>query len=174
MTITIGDYVKFPWGKVVYKVKRVRGFHLDVVNTKNGLTLTNYSIEYFVKLDPEITKEQEKKVMENTLYQIKETEFFCHQIGTNQQGKFVVELKGTGEIKVVDKDQLIEVVPYTVCLMDKFTSKKEFFIVEPEKLKKGEILMGGSTFYVVTDVDTKVKIAKDLPKNLLRLVTEAI
>ena len=102
---------------------------------------------------------------EKTLYTFKKsdgTEAFGTHIGTNSQNKFLIEEKVTGEIHVLDKKDLEEVLPYTFSA--KMGNSETHYIGNPDALKVDDILLctSGSTpqIAVVTAVDTKNKSAK--------------
>jgi hypothetical protein len=62
-------------------------------------------------------KQKENTMDEKKLYQII-TDFggvkYCHKLAVNSAGKWVMEIKGTGEVITCDKDSVEEVMPYTV------------------------------------------------------------
>lgn len=60
-----------------------------------------------------------KTVSDKTLYEIKiddETTVFGHKLAVNSQGKWVMEIKGTGNVTAVDKETVSKVVPYTIAV----------------------------------------------------------
>lgn len=60
---------------------------------------------------------KENTMAEKKLYQIGD-DFggvkYGHKLATNSAGKWVMEIKGTGEVITCDKDNIEEVMPYTV------------------------------------------------------------
>jgi hypothetical protein len=65
-----------------------------------------------------LTKKQKENTMnEKKLYQIGD-DFggvkYGHKLAVNSAGKWVMEIKGTGEVITCDKDNVEEVMPYTV------------------------------------------------------------
>jgi hypothetical protein len=123
-------------------------------------TFTAYGQE--LKLYEEETNEM---ATEKTLYTFKKsdgTDAFGTHIGTNSQNKFLIEEKVTGEIHVLDKKDLEEVLPYTFSA--KMGNSETHYIGTPDALKVDDILLctSGSTpqIAVVTAVDTKNKSAK--------------
>ena len=108
---------------------------------------------------------ESESTMTNTLYTFKKsdgTDAFGTHIGTNSQNKFLIEEKVTGEIHVLDKKDLEEVLPYTFSA--KMGNSETHYIGTPDTLKVDDILLctSGSTpqIAVVTAVDTKNKSAK--------------
>lgn len=99
---------------------------------------------------------------------------FGTHIGTNSQNKFIIEQKGTGDIHILDKDQLEEVLPYTFSA--NISGSEQHYIGTPDVLKVGDILLctaGSSpTVAVVTAVDTKNKSARKFKG--AKIVTESI
>lgn len=109
--------------------------------------------------------ETDEMATEKTLYTFKKsdgTDAFGTHIGTNSQNKFLIEEKVTGEIHVLDKKDLEEVLPYTFSA--KMGNSETHYIGTPDALKVDDILLctSGSTpqIAVVTAVDTKNKSAK--------------
>ena len=108
---------------------------------------------------------ESESTMTNTLYTFKKsdgTDAFGTHIGTNSQNKFLIEEKVTGEIHVLDKNDLEEVLPYTFSA--KMGNSETHYIGTPDALKVDDILLctSGSTpqIAVVTAVDTRNKSAK--------------
>lgn len=91
---------------------------------------------------------------------------YGNHIGTNSQNKYLIEEKGTGEIHVVDKEKLEEVLPYTFSVRYNGTSKEYHFIGEPDTVNKKDILIQFPsesnqhfTLVEVVNVDTKCRSA---------------
>ncbi len=91
---------------------------------------------------------------------------YGHHIGTNSSNKLLIEEKGTGQIHVLDKTDLEEVLPFTfsVTYVDTVpASVPTEFIGEPDKFKKGELLIFKSRskmhFCTVKEIDTKSRTA---------------
>lgn len=60
-----------------------------------------------------------KTMADKTLYEIKiddKTTVFGHKLAVNSQGKWVIEMKGSGQVIAVDKDSVSKVVPYTIAI----------------------------------------------------------
>lgn len=120
------------------------------------------TVKYTKEFEIVSMNQEENESMENQLYQLKDQEVYGFVIATNSQGKSVFEVKGTGEVKAVDKDQLVEVMPYTVGV--KFLAKAEsqvyhFFGKEGELSEGDVIAMEGYSLAIVHKVDTKSKSA---------------
>lgn len=99
-----------------------------------------------------------------TLYQVKGTEIYGTKLATNSSGQFVLEMKGSGEVKAYPKEYLEEVLPFTVAVqfLDGTNNQKYHYLYDgPVKLRVGDLLFIESTtgFAKVTDVDTKSKKA---------------
>ena len=101
-----------------------------------------------------------------TLYQVKGTEIYGTKLATNSSGQFVLEMKGSGEVKAYPKEQLEEVLPFTVAVqfLHGTNNQKYHYLYDgPVKLRVGDLLFiestTGSCFAKVTDVDTKSKKA---------------
>lgn len=115
-----------------------------------------------------------------TLYSFKKEDGstgYGNHIGTNSSNQYLIEEKTTGQIHVLDKNQLEEVLPYTFSAL--INGKETHFIGTPGTLVKGDLLLYTGTgtaipqIAVVTNVDTKEKTARAKFKGR-KLVTEEI
>lgn len=114
----------------------------------------------------EIAKPEEENSKENTmsttLYQIVGTETYGTILATNSLGKYVFEVRGTGEVKTVEKNQLEEVIPYTVTIKFLGSDSKTYSFFSAD----GTVSVGDLIFLpmynqivMVTGVNTKSKLA---------------
>ena len=94
----------------------------------------------------------------------KTVDFFGHHIATNSEGKWVMEVKGTGgTIVVVDAKDVNRVMPYTVAV--RFTEQRGgmdayHYLTVKGAVKEGDLLIidtdsHGSSFARVTKVNTQ-------------------
>lgn len=155
----------------IYKIKRTTGKKYSSVDQNLYLT-TNYGRHYhesaFELTENIYSKEAKMANSTPTLYSFVEAGVtkYGHHIGTNSSNKFLIEEKGTGQIHVLDKTDLEEVLPFTfsVTYVDTVpASVPTEFIGEPDKFKKGELLIFKTRskmhFCTVKDVDTKSRSA---------------
>ena len=97
-------------------------------------------------------------------------------LATNSSGLYVIEEKQTGNIVTMSPDEVEEVIPWTFSAS--FDGLKEKHFTGPDTVKKGDVLLqidsrsSKSKFWVVTDVNTKNKIATKFVGR--RVVTEEI
>lgn len=132
----------------------------------------------FVHLDPQPEKEPE---MTQALYETKDGKFGT-KCGENSEGKWIIEIKGAGgEVKAYDKEDLTEVVPYTVELMRLNAERgvqpeKRHYRAEKDSVKTGDVLMQLTTsaLWRVVAVDTKCRTAQSSKNGFARLLTEAV
>jgi len=101
-------------------------------------------------------------------------------VGTNSQNKYLIEEKSTGEIHLLDKEQLEEVLPYTYSIRYNGTGSEYDFIGEPGTVAKGDILIQFTSsnssaiqLVQVTEVDTKSRKATKR-FNGLKVLTQPI
>lgn len=77
---------------------------------------------------------KENTMAEKKLYQIN-NDFggvkYGHKLAVNSAGKWVMEIKGTGEVITCDKDDVEEVMPYTVSVQ--FQTGKQIYNYLAEK-----------------------------------------
>jgi hypothetical protein len=93
--------------------------------------------------DWNVTK-KENTMTEKKLYQINipvSTVKYGHKLAVNSAGKWVMEIKGTGEVITCDKDNVEEVMPYTVSVQ--FQTGKQIYNYLAEK---GSVEL--NTFYI--------------------------
>jgi len=173
----VGDVIISKLGKYPLEVIRIDNWgEYDLRYLHNGKLhdVSKWTINSNYKL---YNPSESESTMTNTLYTFKKsdgTDAFGTHIGTNSQNKFLIEEKVTGEIHVLDKKDLEEVLPYTFSA--KMGNSETHYIGTPDTLKVDDILLctSGSTpqIAVVTAVDTKNKSAKKFKG--AKLATEAI
>jgi hypothetical protein len=79
-------------------------------------------------------QQKENTMTEKKLYQINipvSTVKYGHKLAVNSAGKWVMEIKGTGEVITCDKDDVEEVMPYTVSVQ--FQTDKQIYSYLAEK-----------------------------------------
>lgn len=175
MKFSVGDIVRIGKGKAEWRIVSTR-YGERTLKQVGGCGVRE---DYLCNLTLLRTKEQDdqmkkEKEMTSKLYQIKDTETFVVQIGVNQEGKAVVETKGTGEIKVVDKATLVEVVPYTISVRNIVDGIYKQFITKPGAVNLEDVLIIAGKLYTVEILNTKAGDARDLPANAQRLVSAPI
>lgn len=173
----VGDVIISKHGKYPLKVIRINSWEdyiLSYLHNDEPHLVHKLNIEANYEL---YNPSESESTMTNTLYTFKKsdgTDAFGTHIGTNSQNKFLIEEKVTGEIHVLDKKDLEEVLPYTFSA--KMGNSENHYIGTPDTLKVDDILLctSGSTpqIAVVTAVDTKNKSAKKFKG--AKLATEAI
>ena len=92
------------------------------------------------------------------LYQTKEeTPRFGTLLATNSAGKYVIEMKGTGEVLTFDKGDVEEVKPYTVRIKFQDSSNEYDYLSRKGDVEKGDMIIvdGNGHIAKVTAVDTK-------------------
>jgi hypothetical protein len=156
-------------GEVYYRENGTKPFRLLEIHDLGtyeakylNLTYPTTDIKtYLIKAEIE---EEENEMANNKLYQVKDQELYGVQIATNSEGKIVLEMKGTNEVKAYSKDQLEEVMPYTVGV--KFSANGQNYHFETDKgsVSVGDLIvrMDGAyegSFGEVVSVDTKSKQA---------------
>lgn len=92
------------------------------------------------------------------LFQTKEsTPRFGTLLATNSAGKYVIEMKGTGEVLTFDKGDVEEVKPYTVRIKFQDSSNEYDYLSRKGDVEKGDMIIvdGNGHIAKVTAVDTK-------------------
>jgi hypothetical protein len=100
------------------------------------------------------------------LFQTKEeTPRFGTMLATNSAGKYVLEMKGSGDVLTFEKSEVEEVKPYTVGVQFELNGIEYHYLSRKGDVEKGDVLFisGSSSFAFVTSVDTKSdKATKEL------------
>lgn len=126
--------------------------------------------------------EKKEKTEMAKLYEVTvgETVVFGTLLAQNSQGRLVLEIKGTNEVRDFDPKDVTEVVPYTVAIrvgVDVSGAKTvgaSHYKCKPGALAVGDVvLFSNGAFGRVTQIDTKKADGQSL-KNARKLVTEAI
>ena len=106
------------------------------------------------------------------LYQIEGTDVFCTYPATNSEGKSVVEIKGSGEVKAVEHSKLVEVVPYTIQVTS-HSGQKQHFAAKKDFWNVNDVFPFNGSLYVVNRVDSRGgEGLPEVPNRRLAMVTE--
>lgn len=122
--------------------------------------------------------QKENTMTEKKLYQINSlvsTVKYGHKLAVNSAGKWVMEIKGTGEVVTCDKNDVEEVMPYTVSVQFETGKTVYHYLAE-----KGNVEL--NAFYIfdspmgraiaqVIKLDTKSPVASVEFKPLAKLLT---
>ena len=155
-----------PWGGYGYRIK-ARYLHSQRV------------VDYENENAYVLIEEETKMTTTNTLYKITtaEGEVYGTHIGTDSSGRYIMEEKGTGAIRVVSAKDIEEVLPFTFSV--RMGGREQHFQGEAGKFTIGDILLysgGGADKFelaVVKKVDTKNKSASRAFEGV-RVVTEKL
>lgn len=144
-------------GKVgPFEVLEVRYINEDLVECVVKTLKEESIFEINLETAYEITVEKEEKTMDNTLYQIIGTESYGTVIGTNSEGKLVLEIKGTGEIVTKDKDALEKVLPYSVGVRLSGNKPLSYYTCKKGTVTAGDIIFFDNFEYgIVSQIDCK-------------------
>lgn len=149
---TAEDFVPFDWAEVKEKHQHLQ-FYADRILIKMG-----------------------RQPMAQKLYQTKEeTPRFGTMLTTNSKGQFVLEMKGKdGAIECFNKDEIEEVMPYTVQISNGEGTKH--MEITKDRVSLNDLLMDLSTLTIfrVVLLDTKSRGAIPCPTNLIKLLTEPL
>lgn len=105
-------------------------------------------------------KWQEPITMANQLFALKSDPSIMGFVrGTNSSGSRILEIRPSGELKIVEKDDLEEVRPYTIG-----TNDGQHYECKPGLVEINDVLVIHGDLTVVTALDTKSRSAKPMPK----------
>ena len=155
--VNVGDLIiRSPNGRKPIEVTKVQGAYLYGKYVDTGRTTYNY-YSYFQPYENNdqtiMSKEQLFTWTDN------DGQHYGTYLATNSSGKYVIEVKQTGQIVTMHPDYLEEVIPWTFSAKNGSTEKH--FAGPRYIINEGDVLLQTDTtkFWVVTDVDTKNKTA---------------
>lgn len=147
----------------------------DLTNPPEKINITwKYADQFYDNLE----KQKENKM--NELYEIKigtETAY-GYKLAMNSENKLVMEIKGNGNIVVVNPDDVKEIMPYTISVTSFSGDAARSYTIESGKVAVNDIVLhtpkGSKTvgLGIVTALDTKVKGAAQFTGS--KLVAEHI
>ena len=140
----------------------------SIASTRYG-TITNPCAETLMEVEGKnMSKLYEIIQGDQTLYGTK--------LAVNSAGKWVMEIKGTGEVISVDKVLVEEVMPYTIGVQFDTSKMTYHYLANKGKHEAGEFYILdaplGRAIVKVVAVDTKSQSATKQFEPLAKLVTE--
>lgn len=123
---------------------------------------------------------EEQPVTENLLYQTKVGDpiMFGTHIATDSKGRFVLEMKGSGNVLAFEEKEIEVVTPYTVELTPLFKDDGNSIHVlgQEGQVEKNDVLLelNSGRLWRVTLLDSKVRSPKSNKSKWLKIPTEAI
>lgn len=106
---------------------------------------------------------KEKPMSSNPLYKVKSEETYGFVVGKDSRGRLLLEIKGNGNIRAFDKEEIEEVLPYTITV--KYNGFTEHYLTEEGLYEKGDILLiqDDDDFVLarVVEVNTRQKQASE-------------
>jgi hypothetical protein len=94
--------------------------------------------------------------MKSKLYQTKsEPVEYGSYLATNSAGHYVLEMKGSGDVRAFDPSEIEEVVPHTVKVNHAASSTFAHVVLPEGKVEVGDVLMINGQFYTVSELNTK-------------------
>jgi len=102
------------------------------------------------------TKEETMK----KLYEITTslTTSYGHKLAVDSSGNWVMEIKGSGEVKSYPKELITEVVPYSISIKFNSTSQEYSYFAVKGDWAVGDVVLlsdGGNSLATVKSIDTK-------------------
>lgn len=131
------------------------------------------------------TQKECKTMAEKKLYQIRvindtnnETTVYGHKLATDSTGKWVMELKGTGEVRPFDKTLIEEVMPFTVAIQFQTNKQVYHYLANKDQVELNAFYIFdsaiGRSIAQVVALDTKSAAATVEFKPLAKLSTTGI
>lgn len=169
--LNVGDCFRYPSGTASYTVTSM-SFYTEKVDAVSSGGV-NYTIPSHQKV---VQIEKEENTMDKSLHQIKGREVYGFPLATNSQGKVVFEVKNTGQILTLERDEIEKVMPYTIGVRFVQGNQTTYpYFNSKRNLKVGDFVFidGTSGLARVVEVDTKCHRARKEIKGS-RLQTEEI
>ena len=117
----------------------------------------------------------------NKLYQIKISDAtikYGHKLAVDSTGKWVMEIKGTGEVRSYDKSLIEEVMPYTISVQFESNKQTYSYLANKDQVELNAFYIfdaaRGWTIVQVVKLDTKSPDATAEFKPLAKLTTEPV
>ena len=171
--VTVGDLITKVNGNKPIRLIEIHGKHIYGEYVDSGNTV----YEYYSHFKPYENKEETIMSKQQLFTWTDDNgQHYGILLATNSSGLYVIEEKQTGNIVTMSPDEVEEVIPWTFSAS--FDGLKEKHFTGPDTVKKGDVLLqidsrsSKSKFWVVTDVNTKNKIATKFVGR--RVVTEEI
>lgn len=111
-----------------------------------------------VLISAKLKSNEMEKPMTNKLFQTKsDVPEYGTFLAKNSQGNYVLEMKGSGEVKSFSPDEIEEVRPYTVKLSSSRGMSLYHVAVKKGSLEVGDLVVYNDQVCVVDELDTKVE-----------------
>jgi hypothetical protein len=160
MKLVVGDRVRLGFGTRPLIVESVYGN--DKVSARyehSGGMISYRHMSEFVKIDG--NNEQKGNTMKGKLFQTKEqAPRFGVGLAINSTGKYVLEMKGSGDLEAFDKRDIEVVMPFTFSVKFNGQGTEYAYLGKEGSVAVGDLLLKtdetkGITIAKVTAVDTK-------------------
>lgn len=179
----VDDIVKLRGGSAHQRVTRIeRGGRISTKYLDSSYSQINRrasDFELVSTTEPKKSKPKarpmEDQTMTQKLYKVKNSdpEVYGSFLTENSQGKVVLEIRGTCEVKSYDPEEIEEVVPYTAKI-EFANGQKHHYAVPAGRLQKDDIVVMGIHLGRVIDVDTKQRSHRKPEADLRKVGTVAI
>lgn len=163
MTFRIGDRVKLRNGKNTLIVEHIYGTTLSARYEKTG-QLISKRVNELMLADENTEQNEGYNTMKGKLFQIKEdTARFGIGLAINSAGKYVLEMKGTGDLEAFDKKDIDVVMPFTFSVKFSTGDQEYQYLGKEGTVEVGDLLLslnsqhknGGISIAQVVNVNTK-------------------
>jgi hypothetical protein len=155
----------------------------DEISYMSALATLKYgSSENWRSIADKATKQQKENTMaEKKLFQIRisnATVAYGHKLAVDSTGKWVMELKGTGEVRSFDKTLIEEVMPFTVAIQFQTNKQVYHYLANKDQAELNAFYIFdsalGRSIAQVVELDTKSAAATVEFKPLAKLSVTSI
>lgn len=160
MKLAIGDRVRLRNGKNPLVIEGIYGSSIEARYEHSGGLLSYRKESEFVKIDDD-NEQEGNTTMKGKLFQTKEQNpRFGIGLAINSTGKYVLEMKGTGDLEAYDKKEIEVVMPFTYGVKFDGRGTEYAYLGKEGTVAVGDLLLktdgtGGITIAKVVSVDTK-------------------
>jgi hypothetical protein len=163
MRFAIGDRVRLRNGKNTLVIESISGTgkSLDARYEHSGGLLSYRNSNEFVKVDDDDNEQKGTMTMKGKLFQTKEINpRFGIGLAINSTGKYVLEMKGTGDLEAYNKTDIEVVMPFTYGVKFDGQGTEYAYLGKEGMVAVGDLLLKmdgtkGITIAKVVAVDTK-------------------
>jgi hypothetical protein len=177
-----GDIVRLRKGKLPLRVVTC----YKITKRYDLMYLHSEDMKYYVPESNIVAYEEQPEQKENQMTQLYEfvdattnTTKFGTQLATNSEGKWVMEVKGTGEVLVIPAKDAKKVMPYTIGVKFEQNGQEYHYLAEKGKYEQGQVfitnsLNGNYQIAVIHRINTESDKANKEFTPVARVLTEKV
>lgn len=175
--LQVGDLVRKRYGSKAIEVVQEYGNHFYGRYVHSGASSGRLSIGDVVRVEDQTVETKGYEKMKGKLFQTKDGQFGIG-LAVNSQGKYVLEMKGSGDLVAHDKSEVELVMPFTYNVQFNGTGTAYSYLGKEGTVAVGDLLLKtdgtkGIIIAKVTAVNTKSEKATKYFEGV-KIKTEAL